>query len=296
MNGAMARFGTRGRRANGWCVLILAGCCVLLAGCSAFYNYRFAGWWLRWQIEDYVRWSPAQEPLFRERLSEQLRWHQRTQLPRYRSWLEQLRERINGPLDAGQVSEQIEQVRAFWNDIMRQVEPDFDRFLADLSDRQARDVIDRLREAHADTVAEYARLSPEKYIDQRARDMRKGIERLTGTLDAEQRARILSWAQQIDDNRAVWLASRVRWIDTLERALARRSDSDYFAAQIHVLFIEPELSWDPEYRRRIDRNTALTSQLLADIHRSLNTRQREALEKNAGKWLGTLDELAREHY
>lgn len=289
--------GVRERRGPNWfCVLALCGFCMALAGCSAFYNYRFAGWWLRWQIEDYVRWSPAQEPLFRARLDEQLRWHQRTQLPRYRSWLEQLRERMNGPLSVEQVGEQMEQLRDFWRDIMRQVEPDFARFLADLSDRQARDVIRRFREQHTDTIKEYARLSPEKFIEERARNMRKGIERVTGALDPQQRSRVHRWAGQISDNRAAWLASRERWIDTLEQALARRSDSVYFAEQIHVLFIEPEHSWDPEYRQRLDHNTELTRQLLADIHNSLSARQRACAEKNAGKYLGALDELAREHY
>lgn len=270
--------------------------CALLGACSAIYNYRVAAWWVRWYVEDYVRWSDAQEPLFRARVQEQLRWHQSTQLPRYREWLERMQTQISAPLDVEQVRAQMDQLRGFGNDIMQRLEPDIDRFLADLSDRQARDLIRRFREEHAETVDEYADLSPEKTIRERTRSMRKGIERITGNLDAGQRERIEQWAALMPDNRAQWLASRERWIDAFEQALARRSEPEYFAARIHELFVDPEHSWDPEYRQRLERNTELTLQLLADIHNSLTPRQRAAADKNVKKWLGVIDELAVERY
>lgn len=268
--------------------------CALLAGCSTLYNYRVVGWWVRWYVEDYVHWSSTQEPLFRERVREQLRWHQRTQLPRYHAWLEQMRKEVAGPLDVGQLTAYMEQLRGFWTDVMVRLEPDFDRFLADLSDRQAREMIRRFRKEHEQTVEKYAELTPAKMVRERARDMRKGIERLVGSLDAGQRERIQRWAEQMPDSRAQWLASRARWIDALEEAMARRNERDYFARRVHELFVAPEENWDPEYRRYLEHNTGLTLQMLADVHNSLRPEQRTSADKNLKKWLDLIDSLAEE--
>jgi len=292
-----AHANTGARRAPRRWRAVLACCvCVALIGCSGFYNYRLAGWWLRWQIGDYVHFSQDQEALLRERLREQLRWHQRTQLPRYRAWLEQTQALIEAPPNIVRAREQLDQLRGFWTDIMVQLEPDLDRFLAALSDRQVRGLLHHLREEHSDLADEYAHLSLEKLRRERARDMRKDMERVFGALEPEQRERIRLWAEQMPDNRAAWLASRERWIDAFEQALARRADSAYFSARIHTLFVEPEQNWDNEYRLRLERNTELTLQLLADIQHSLTARQRAQAGKNARKWFGMIDELTREVY
>lgn len=272
--------------------LVLICLVTLLASCAFLYNYRTAGWWIQWYVDDYIQWDVTQQKFFRERLREQLQWHRQTQLPRYRVWVESARTDFAGPLSAAQLRAHAEQLQVFWTDIMVQLQPDITGFLAGLSDRQVQDTLASFRAEHAKLVAEYAELSNGALHKKRRHNMQKAVQNVTGRLDDHQRDLIAAWARELPDSRDAWFASRVRWIDALAQALAVRGESADFAGRIHTLFVMPRDHWDPEYQQVLERNTARTLQLLLDLHASLSPRQRQAADANMQKWLDLIDRLA----
>lgn len=279
------------RSRTGACVVMALT--VLLSGCAYIYNYRVAELWLRWYVGDYVRWDRAQEQLFRERLREQLQWHRDTQLRRYRDWLVAVRSDMAGTVDIDLLERRGRELRGFWHDMMEQLEPDFIHFLSDLSPGQVQDLIANFRDEQAERSDKALDQTSVQIRRERVTAMVKNIQRWTGRLNSEQRARVERWAASLPDSRSSWLASRARWIDALEQAMAERNNAEAFRGQVRRLFVTPEELWDPAYRQLLEGNTRLTLELLVDIHNSLSPRQRGALDRHVEKWIHTLEDLER---
>ncbi|HEY3698657.1 MAG TPA: DUF6279 family lipoprotein, partial [Spongiibacteraceae bacterium] len=211
-----------------------------LCGCSMLYSYRNIERYIRWSLADYVEWDSAQQQQLHARLSAQLEWHRQTQLPRYRAWLEGIRDETQSTVDIAQLQRAADQLQLFWQDAMAHAAADIGAQLAMLSDKQVSDLIAAMHEKQADIKAEYAELTPAQAIKKRSRAMRKAVQYWLGPLEKNQQDLVDEWARQLPDGRARWLNSRERWTAAFEQALAHRHEPDMFAAAIQRLFVTPQ--------------------------------------------------------
>lgn len=273
--------------------IVLCLACIL-TGCSLLYSYRNIDRYIRWSLDDYIAWDSSQEDRLRTRLGARLAWHQETQLPRYREWLETIdRTLVNGnAVDVGQLAQAADQLQSFWQDAMAHAREDIGAQLASLSDQQVRDLIDVMRDKQADLQTEYEDMTPAELIKKRNREMKKRVKYWLGKLDDEQIALIYAWAQHLPDGRPRWLDNRARWIDAFAQALQHRHEPGLFAADIQRLFVTPQEHWSAEYRELAQHNLEATLQLFAELHNSRTQKQREVERERIAQWLGHLDQLA----
>lgn len=263
-----------------------------LTGCSLLYSYRNIDRYIRWSLDDYIAWDSNQNDLLRTRLATQLAWHQQTQLPRYREWLETIGRDFNHDIDVTQLAQAADQLQTFWQDAMARAQADIGAQLSSLSDSQVQDLIAVIREKQADLKTEYDEMTPAELIKQRSRDMKKSMKYWLGALDDKQIVLINTWAQQLPDSRSQWLHNREHWTDAFLQTLQRRHDPELFAAGIQTLFVTPQDNWNAEYRDLAQKNLDATLQLLTELHNSSTPKQREAERKRIAQWLNHLDQLA----
>jgi hypothetical protein len=273
-------------------IVLLLACS--LAGCSLLYSYSNIDRYIRWSLDDYIAWDSTQESQLRAHLDSQLEWHQKTQLPRYREWLQAIDRTLDNDVDAAQLATAADQLQSFWQDAAIHFQADICAQLASLSDHQVRDLIAVMHEKQADLKNEYDDMTLSDLIKKRKREMAKTIKYWLGALDKDQIALIDAWAQSLPDGRSHWLNNRARWTDAFEQALQHRHEPDLFAAEIHLLFVTPEETWGEEFRELSQRNRESTLQLLADVHNLRTQRQRDAERKRIAQWLGNIDKLAME--
>lgn len=271
-------------------IVVLLACS--LAGCSLFYSYRNIDRYIRWSLDDYIAWDSTQESQLRTRLVVQLEWHKKTQLPRYRDWLETIDRTLDNDIDATQLAEAADQLQLFWQETAAHLQADIAAQLASLSDAQVRDLIAVMREKQADLKGEYDDMTLAELVKKRKREMTKTIKYWLGALDENQIALIGAWARNLPDGRSQWLNNRERWTDAFAQALQHRHEPELFAAEIHLLFVTPEESWGAEFRESSQQNRESTLQLLAALHNSRTQQQREVERKRTAQWLGYLDKLA----
>lgn len=279
----MHRFGIRA-------IVVFLACS--LAGCSLLYSYRNIDRYIRWSLDDYIAWDSTQETQLRSRLASQLEWHQKTQLPRYRDWLEAIDRTLDNDIDVTQLAQAADQLQSFWQEAAAHLQADIGAQLAPLSDKQVRDLIAVIREKQADLKNEYDDMTPAELIKKRKREMTKTIKYWLGTLDKNQIALIDEWAQRLPDGRSLWLNNRERWTDAFAQALQHRHEPELFAEEIHLLFVTPQENWSAEFRELSQHNRESTLQLLAELHNSRTQQQRDVEHKRIVQWLGRLDELA----
>lgn len=280
----MSRFGTL--------TLVVFLACIV-TGCSLLYSYRNIDRYIRWSLDDYVSWSSVQDIELRTRLASQLEWSQKTQLPRYREWLETLGRTLeNNEINAAQLAQAADQLQSFWQETITRVHPDIEAQLTSLSDDQVRDLMAVIREKQTDLKDEYDKLTPAELIKKRKRGMTKAIKYWLGSLDKKQISLIDVWAQSSLDGYSPWLNSRERWNDAFEKALQNRHDSELFSADIHRLFVAPQHFWSDKYRELARKNRESILQLAVEMHSSRTQKQRKAERKRIAQWLGYLDRLA----
>lgn len=271
-------------------IAVLLACS--LAGCSLFYSYRNIDRYIRWSLDDYIAWDNTQESQLRTRLTAQLEWHRKTQLPRYRDWLETIDRTLDHDIDVTQLAQAADQLESFWQETAVHLHADIGPQLASLSDNQVRDLLAVMREKQTDLKSEYDDMTSAELIKKRKREMTKTLKYWLGTPDKKQIAMIGEWAQRLPDGRPQWLNNRERWTDAFAQALQHRQETELFAAEIHRLFVTPQENWTAELRDLSQHNRELTLQLIADLHNSRTEQQRDAERKRITQWLGHLDQLA----
>jgi hypothetical protein len=279
----MRRFGIRA-------ILVVLACS--LAGCSLLYSYRNIDRYIRWSLDDYIDWDSTQESQLRTRLASQLEWHQKTQLPLYRDWLETIDHTLGNNIEVRQLEQAADQLQLFWQETAVHLQADIRTQLASLSDNQVHNLIAVMREKQADLKNEYDDLTPSELTKKRQREMTKTIKYWLGPLEENQIALIAEWAQRLPDGRSLWLNNRERWTDAFAQTLQHRHEPEIFAAEIHNLFVTPQENWSTEFRELSQHNRELTLQLIADLHNSRKQQQRDAERKRITQWLGYLDQLA----
>jgi hypothetical protein len=265
-----------------------------LAGCSLLYSYRNIDRYIRWSIDDYIAWEGTQESQLRTRINAQLAWHKKTQLPRYRDWLEATGRTLENDIDVVQLAEAADQLQLFGQEVSAHLAVDIGEQLASLSDSQVRDLIGVLREKQVDLKSEYDDMTWQELVRKRKREMTKTIKYWLGAVDNGQVALIDAWARKLPDGRSPWLNNRERWIDAFAQALQDRHQPELFAERVRLLFVTPEQGWSAEFRDFTQRNRESTLQLIADLHNSRTQQQRDAERKRIAQWLENLDQLARD--
>jgi len=263
-----------------------------LTGCSLLYSYRNIDRYIRWWLDDYIAWDGFQESQLRMRLALRLEWHKKTQLPRYRDWLETIDRSLNDDVDVAQLAQAADQLQSFWHETAAHSQTEIHAQLASLSDNQVRDLLTAIREKQAHLKNEYDDMTLAELAKKRKREMTKTIKYWLGPLDDNQIALIHVWALRLPDGRSHWLNNRERWANAFAQALRHRHAPELFAAEIHLLFVTPQENWEPELRQLSHQNRESTLQLLTELHNSRTQKQRDFQHKRIEQWLGRLERLA----
>ena len=274
--------------------LLLCAALFSLAGCGTAFIYEradgFAGRWLN----GYVELEPQQQAALEAELEALHEWHRREHLPRYAAWLRSLAGQLEAPgaLGPAEVRARGEELGAFWRELADRALPPLLELGSGLDDAQAEALVARLRDEHRELLEEGARRSAEWQAGRRARAMERFLKRWTGRFSAEQRAAVRAWSQQLEPSREAWLESRIGWIDAMEGALARRDDEAALELAARTLIARPEERWSEEYAGLVARNSARTTEFLAQFLAGLDPAQRARAVERLESLASDLESLA----
>lgn len=273
-----------------WFVLVA----MAVAGCATRLAYDNADFLVSRYVGGYVSLDPVQDAQFDVRLQELLSWHRSVELPAYAAWLDGIAAVLEQrrAVTPGEVAAWTEGLAGFWRSLGERLGPELVALGGTLDDSQVDRLLGRLREDHAERVAEYAERDEPEAHARRMASMERFLRRWTGRLSPAQRGLVEDWAHRLEPTTERWLASRSSWADELEAALQVRDDRAAFAAAVERLFVDPSRRWDPDYRAALEHNAAVTSELLASLINDLDARQRARARDRIDGLARTLERLA----
>jgi hypothetical protein len=258
--------------------LLLALLAAALAGCMSMVGlgYGHAETVAGWKADQYFDLEGDQKDLFRSRFGRLYAWHRYEQLPEYVAFLRAGTHRLQDGLDPGDVEWFAEGLRARYRLIVRQAAGDAADLFASLTPRQ----IENLQRQWAKDNRKFAsehRVHGTEEERRRARAKRivSQIRNWTGSLTAEQEARIVALTDAMPDTERLRYEDRVRRQREFVHLLRERNgDREKFAARLTEWLSNWEAGRDPHYARLAEEGWKQRVQLLVAVERMLTPEQR----------------------
>jgi len=258
-------------------ILLLA---IVLAGCGPRLVYPHLDWLIPWYVSDYISLDSDQKNMLDARLLKVIDWHCRTQLPAYATTLRALgRDLANRfqPVDAAALQAYNGRLMALWKELLQQIGPDITAILATATDAQVDELFDNLEKQNHKFKKKYVDLPPDELIQNREERMVKRTEYWISKLNPEQKQAVSDWSLQLAPIAVDWLRNREIVQAEARRQLAHRHDNPGFQDAMRELIINPDSMRNAEFQRKIDINTAVTINILAQLNQLLTEKQRSYL-------------------
>ena len=264
---------------------------LVLAACSRMeLVYRNLDWLIPWKLDDYLSLDARQSAWLDTRLDEHLRWHCRSELPRYLDWFERQRGLLAGSPDAGELKGPMGEARQLLQASLRHVAPDAARLLAGLSAAQIDELDQRLAAERAKLNEQQLGGNLEQRLQRRAIRAQRRLEDWLGPLHPQQRAYLRLWAARHEANVQPWLANRERWQAQLLDEL-RQPQKESLTARLEPLLGNPERYWSEDYRHAVGRAQQILAELFSELWTSTTPYQRAHLQARLDALRSDLERL-----
>jgi hypothetical protein len=273
-----------------WLVIIL---CTLLTGCSATrLLYNQLDWGIVWYLNGFFSLDGEQKDALRESVERNLQWHRDTQLPQYAELARALEQDITGPVTVDLLEARNDEIIAFWDAFVLHTVPDVAAFFLLLNQEQLDEFLANLEEENSELWDEYAGETPEERIERRDRSAIKGIRRIVGPLDEEQKVLIRSHLSKMNDVADEWMVGRRLWQEAFVKLIKTRPVEPEFSERLVDLMLDPNQFDSSEYRAKVEENFQITLQMLAELINDMNDQQRARLSGRLRQFAADFDWLS----
>jgi hypothetical protein len=182
-----------------------------------------------------------------------LRWHRKTELPKYIATLQGLRERVAAGLKKADVNWMQGRFELHEADLYNEISNDVVSFLVSLEQKQ----VDQLEKSMGERISEFekeSRMSSEDRINETARSFTRLAEFIYGDLSDVQKKDIVQMVLHKEDLEPLRIRLyRERQAEFIA-LLRNKPDKNRVRAYIARLFINPEKSYPDYFRIPADRH------------------------------------------
>ena len=264
-----------------------------LAGCSSLrlgYNQAplLAFWWL----DGYADFSAEQSPRVKDALADWHAWHRATQLTDYAQALATLGAMSVNPVTADQLCGQVDAWQQRAERAFERAVPAMAAQLRTLSPEQIKHLERRLSVKREELTDTYLQAKPAERQQAAFERLLDRAESLYGRLDEPQRKQLAAAQQALPFQVELWLAElRLRHAElarSLRQWQADRADSTTVQAGLRRLAAEINHSPRADYRAYAARQKQANCLLMAQVHNSSTSAQRQ---RAIGKLKGWQDDL-----
>jgi hypothetical protein len=275
--------------------LALIGIALLaMAGCSAaLLGYHIAPQLSYHWLDGYVDFTAAQRDIVRAELGRIHAWHRQHELPRYVGLLQTLQGLAAGDMNPARACEVAEEVRERYRVLLMQFEPVIVRLAPTATPEQLRHLRHRFDERNRRWRKDWLEGTQTERNEHRLKRLEDRAETFYGSLNHAQEGILEAYvAHSVFDPHFSHAETRRRQDDaiaTLDR-IGRLAEPDR-RREVAAYFERFWRGGDPSYQGYLDRLTAGTCRLIADLHNSATPDQRRRAVKRLGEYLERLQGL-----
>ena len=267
----------------------------LISGCGPRFVYPNLEWLIPLYVDDYISLNRAQSTMLEKRLSQQLDWHCRTQLPLYAESLKELAEDLRDrshPVTYERIQYHHKRFLNHWRSLMRQIGPDIADILKTASDAQVTELFQNIEKQNQIYKSEYVDLPQNSLAQHRQEQVASFLEHWIRRIDPEQKRAISDWSDRLKPFAADRLQYRKAVLAEFRNLLDQRRDRVDFQAAFTGLLTHPERLRTSEYQIKVEYNTNVTIRFLMRMDQLLTDTQRGSLVNRIESLSADFDELS----
>jgi len=268
--------------------------CLTIVGCSATrLIYNQLDWGIVWYVNGFFELDDAQEDQLREMVATNIEWHRRNQLPQYASLLRDVEsDALADTLTYEKVDAYYTRIMVLSDELIVKITPDMATFLLTLRDDQIEDFIAGLQESNDELWDEYAGSTPEKRLKNRKKRAIKGIERIMGNLNRDQKKIVGEYMSQMNDVTMDWMESRRQWQRDFRLLMLEKPPHDEFVRRLREELIDPNRGDNKNYRVLVEENRRKSYEMVVELSADLSDKQRKRFAKRMADLAESLEILS----
>lgn len=265
----------------------------LLSSCSSTrLAYNYLDFYMQWKINAYVTLTSEQKALSKKGIQEFHDWHRATQLPKYAHYLTLLKPHLNSNSLNGQlIHEQTDQLQLLLDDSITHLMPTLVDLAHSLTHDQVNELKDKLRKKRQEYAKEYVNIDTNKVEKKRIDDLRQYMDDFFGKYSVTQTQWINTWSEQLIPYESLMLTQQENWANHLVRALDHRQDKKKLHTQLQSIVLYRTDNWDKTLNDILDKNQAVTYDLVATLVKSQSQKQRKKLNKRLDQHINDFTRL-----
>lgn len=267
---------------------------IIVAGCSSQLAYKYADWWIEGQILDYLDLNRQQKKRLSLEIDKLHLWHQESELPNYRSLLDQLEQRLllQSDTTVADIDAIESEIKLLWDNLANKSTPIAASFLAELNPEQSKFLFDKIEVENKKLIEEHIELEDPVRREKGLESMTDAAEEYLGRLSPEQKTALKEWSEKFELSAEAELADRLAWQKQLRIALQLiepESKDDALQKLLH----HNESTWLPEKQGIRQKNRIIRQQLFAKLLNSCSEKQLKKLLKEIRSYQALIEKLAR---
>lgn len=264
---------------------------LVLSGCTANIGYQFADTLIEWRVQEYVDLNEEQEEILSNKLDELHRWHARTQIPKYREALFNLRENVhNQTLEKADIIQFEHTLLGFWQVLLNRVSQETD-LMNELTVKQKQQLFVKIEEAQQERVEEFEETQSENPILRqldRINEVESDLEDIMGELTKPQNKLLRNWVAKSPVLQESWLNYRAKWLTEFETVLLTEPlDTN----KLTTLIQDPKQLRSDKFQEQVKQSSEARNTFLWNMYLSLSDNQRKAVVEKADEYIDLLDNI-----
>lgn len=273
---------------------LLAVLCLTNISCSTKFAYNFLDWAIEWKIKSFVSLHGEQKDFMKGAVDRFHLWHRTTQLPLYADYLTDVANRLEQkPFNAKQIHEETDKVQVFMDQSLEQAIPDLAKLMAQLNDKQAKELMENVAEERDEYVEKYVDVTHKEQVKLRYEDFMDYFKPHVGSVSKAQKKIIKAWAGSMKPYEALNVQQQLRWEGDLKHTLENRDKPDVLDKGLRKLMFYRTDDWIPELEANLDYNQTLTYQMIEQLLLGLSEKQKKHLLEELRDYAETCRELSK---
>lgn len=254
--------------------------------------YDHADWLVPRSIARYVDLSPAQKDELNAHFERLHGWHRANELPLYADVLDQASQRVGRGLTRDDVVWMLGTVTPRRQAGAAHIAAELAPMLVRLTPEQQAEIADNLAKDQAKFVKTQLGPDPDEVQRERTDWLTKQVERWTGSLTSQQRARVAAVALATPEFPAARAAERRRRQIAFLELIGRARDESSLRSGLERLLSSPRTGADTDYQRAVAHYEDQLTDMILDLDHSLSARQRATAVDRLQRYAAQFRELA----
>jgi len=263
---------------------------LILQSCSTKFLYTQLDWVVTANIERYVALDEDQSDLLLKQLEKYFKWHRRTQIPLYSTWIQTFRNDIESGLNRTNMNAHLTTINIYYKVFFAKFVDNTAILFPNLTDDQIDELMVYFADKNEDYQEKYLNKNKEELKQHKLNDLTEKLEKWLDDITDEQKAMLIDFLQDYDWHYEERYQLSLEWQRQLSVFLHQANKGENVIEQIKKLNYDDFR--DQQSKNKTEERTQAFLNLVIAISKTITKEQKEYLLEKIDDYNTLFQELS----